>query len=266
MSFLKYSVNNIGKKALTISSNVTNFLNTTSASTLIYNLKNKNRVVNLSFTATATTAYTFKYYIGATGQSIDHFIITNAYNIGLLNTDVILAGSNDDATYTTIASFTLTTGSSFDGKYSTDYLSEFSATATYKYFRITLTPTNSGTMLLSNFYMGTYFVSDNDPEELTIEPDKTFAEFVSDSGNVQPFTSQHKPNSYEFFYRGLTQSQINSFISTYEDARKYGCYIKNTNPTLLNTNDLLNVNVTNFKYAKLWSDFYTLNISFEESL
>lgn len=256
--------NEVGFKALSITANKSD-LGSRQSYQPIFNLISKNRSACIQYTVTNASPLQLVWYVGSTGISINYLILSNAKKIAQVSTGFVLAGSTNGSTYTTITSFTLTPSSTYIGVLDNDYAVPFSSTSAYNYFRITFTPASTVVMPISSIYMGTFFDTIEDPEEIEPELARNNSTWKTDNGNSYFYESLDKECTYRLFYKGITETVLNNFITNiYQRSKKHGVYLASADASLLNDNSLIHGDIISFKYSKLWNDYYTIDMLVKE--
>ena len=128
--------------------------------------------------------------------------------------DFALQSSSDDSTYTDRHNITDVSTASLIGSWSNDYVSTFTATSAFRYWRTNWQKTSGSdnTLRVGKVYFGTAFDIGTDPSDFSIERLKDGETmFVADGGARYPSRVKHPTYEINLTYEGLTDTELQSF-------------------------------------------------------
>lgn len=136
--------------------------------------------------------------------------------IGILEATMnyALQSSSDDVTYTDRHTITDVSTASLIGSWSNDYVSTFTATSAFRYWRSKWTKASGAdfTLRIGKVYFGTAFDIGTDPSDFKIERKKSGqTSFVTDGGVKYQSRVKHPTYEINLEYEGLTDTEMQSF-------------------------------------------------------
>lgn len=185
--------------------------------------------------------------------------------------DFALQSSSDDTTYTDRHTITDVSTASLVGSWENDYVSLFSNTSAYRYWRTNWVKTSGTDFYLKygKVYFGQALDIGHDPTDFSIERLKPGANsFITDGGGEIRARVQHPTYEINLTYDGLTDAQLQSFKDQVVKYRK-------TTPVFLYTSSfheptdgkqLIFCWLADWETSASYTDYNTLTCRFVESI
>lgn len=231
----------------------------------ISNLADGYRHTYFNFDLNTTSPLIFDFDYGSS-RTVNYIAIAGVDRLKFDGvTTVLLEGSTNGSSYSTIKSLTLSS-LTLVGQNSADYYETFTASSSYRYFRVTYTATGSAKFYTHNkLFFGSYFDFGREPSYLdsSIIATDTNA-FRMSGGFIQ--RSKNKPNirKIELEWKFLTDAMVEDFESKIGN-KYHHCFIAtDSDHEVLNNNKLIYCEVTNYQVNKVKEDLNILSVDFEE--
>lgn len=144
---------------------------------------------------------------------LDIMAAVASFSIGAATMNFFLQSSSDDSTYTTRHSITGVSTASLIGPWSNDYVSLFTATSAFRYWRQRWVKATGSdfTLKIGKVYFGTSLDIGKDPryQIRRLQPGQTA--LITDGGNKYSARIKHPTYEINLNYEGLTDAQLQAF-------------------------------------------------------
>lgn len=224
-----------------------------------YSLVNSGATWNISFDLGLDDS------AAAITKAAEYVILTSALTTLNASLTFYLEHSPDNSAWTTATSFTNTdAAAAIKGLMRADYIKTFAITSARRYWRIRCSGGSPG---VSKCYFGQFFDLEVDPHDIVLQSPKQDP-FYADGGYTTYGIKTPSLGTYKIEWRGISKVKKEEFTAIVQglpDRPLFFLY-QQTNTDVFNGENLLAVNLEDYTFDTLATDYYVLTANFKDSL
>lgn len=181
--------------------------------------------------------------------------------------DFALSSSSDDSSYTARHSITDISTATLKGVWSNDYVSTFTATSAFRYWRAGYTHDAPGvggsyTSRIGKIYFGTAFDMGNDPDVSLERKKGSESPFVTSGGVIYQGRVEHPTYDIDLTWEGISDSISESFyenIARYRHTTTFGLLTTEVHEPL-DGHEIIHVRFVDVSIEKIYQDWNRIRV------
>lgn len=264
MTNLFIAYNDIGQRARTITGNTYKMLHPLTA----LDSNNKSVYAELS---SSTTSHYITYDLGSDSGVANtrsaNFLAFPSWFVNTQNVVLQCANNSGFAGATTVSTnSTATISANKKGFYSQDYVTTFTASTAYRYWRLQLGDgATSITGYYSKFFFGTLLDLERDPDNVRITSDTKESRVISDGGYSFQVTTKAQTRTIDIEWRNISNAKVLEFLTLFTKHQQPLIYLYSINSDFLSGIDLISCNIVDHEILKD-EDLNTIRITCKEAI
>lgn len=221
--------------------------------------------------AATSTSHNIVFDFGDQGYSADYMLAAQVSYIAN-PTSIALAWSDDNSSYTTVNTMSISSSSNYRGRHSQDQWESFTEVTNKRYWRVSYATSSASSMIHSKLYFGQRFDFGVEPSNFVVQSIESSTNFLSENSTMHMRKNASMRNNYTIEFQGVTDAVLQSFkqkAANKINAKAYGLcafLLTQTDHQLLADREIAHVNITDFTTQKAYNDYNVVSLTCEELL